>query len=397
MSASESRQSEVLTALVCPQCSAPVKVDDSQCPRCGVDLALAAALAERQVLASLPRARDLPFVADVILPRFGEFLLNHRYITEDQLHAALIRQHESAAAGRKITIGQILLEMGAVTREQLEWASIQQVRQLQTTLQESNRQLEQCVNQNVQELRRALQKLNELNQLKANFVSTVTHELRTPLSHIQGYRDLLANGLLGPINTGQREALEVIARATTHLGRLINELIRFAASAKGEMKVNLNPVSPNDLGVRVLEVSTPKAAEGNVQLRSEVPPSLPLVLADGDQIYWVVFQLLDNAIKFTPAGGEVSLRMERRDDRVRVSVRDTGIGIPPERVSEVFEPFHQLDSSSTRPYGGMGLGLALVQRLLEAHQSQIAVESQPGQGSIFSFELRLAPSSHTPD
>jgi predicted amidophosphoribosyltransferase len=124
MSASESRQSEVLTALVCPQCSAPVKVDDSQCPRCGVDLALAAALAERQVLASLPRARDLPFVADVILPRFGEFLLNHRYITEDQLHAALIRQHESAAAGRKITIGQILLEMSAVTREQLEWASI---------------------------------------------------------------------------------------------------------------------------------------------------------------------------------------------------------------------------------------------------------------------------------
>jgi signal transduction histidine kinase len=336
-------------------------------------------------------------VADVILPRFGEFLLNHRYITEDQLHAALIRQRESAAAGRKITIGQILLEMGAVTREQLEWASIQQVRQLQTTLQESNRQLEQCVNQNVQELRRALQKLNELNQLKANFVSTVTHELRTPLSHIQGYRDLLANGFLGPINTGQREALEVIARATTHLGRLINELIRFAASAKGEMKVNLNPVSPNDLGVRVLEASTPKAAEGNVRLRSEVPPSLPLVLADGDQIYWVVFQLLDNAIKFTPAGGEVILRMERRDDRVRVSVRDTGIGIPPERVSEVFEPFHQLDSSSTRPYGGMGLGLALVQRLLEAHQSQIAVESQPGQGSIFSFELRLAPSSHTPD
>src|SRR5574337_717421 len=220
MSTNESRLSEVLTTLVCPQCGAPVTADDSQCPRCSVDLALAAALAERQVLASLSPTPARPFVADVILPRFGEFLLNQHYITEDQLHAALTRQRESAAAGRKPTIGQVLLEMGVVTREQLDWASIQQVRQLQTTLQENNRQLEQAVNQNVQELRRALQKLNELNQLKANFVSTVTHELRTPLSHIQGYRDLLANGFLGPINTEQHEALEVIARATTRqIGR----------------------------------------------------------------------------------------------------------------------------------------------------------------------------------
>src|SRR5574341_2511449 len=99
MSASESRQSEVLTTLVCPQCGAPVTVDDSQCPRCSVDLALAAALAERQVLASLPPAPDRPFVADVILPRFGEFLLNQHYITEDQLHPAPTRQHDSAAPG----------------------------------------------------------------------------------------------------------------------------------------------------------------------------------------------------------------------------------------------------------------------------------------------------------
>jgi signal transduction histidine kinase len=110
-----------------------------------------------------------------------------------------------------------------------------------------------------------------------------------------------------------------------------------------------------------------------------------------EKIYWVLFHLLDNAIKFTPTGGEVWFTVEVLDQRLRLLVRDTGIGIPPERVREIFEPFHQLDGSLTRSYGGLGLGLALVRQIVELHGSQIEVESQPDQGSIFAFELALVP------
>jgi signal transduction histidine kinase len=140
----------------------------------------------------------------------------------------------------------------------------------------------------------------------------------------------------------------------------------------------------------VLEVSAPKAAEDNIALNAEIPARLPPTLADWEQIYWVVFQLLDNAIKFTPDNGSVTLAAEVRGPHLRLVVSDTGIGIPTDRIEELFEPFHQLDGSDIRRYGGMGLGLALVRRIVEAHQARIEVQSEVGRGSTFAFELPLA-------
>jgi signal transduction histidine kinase len=393
MTAQDADMTGASPALACPECGMIITTRESTCPTCGVDLALAAAFAEQEVWASMRPAQERPSVEPLSLPRFGDFLLKNGFVTDDQLQAALARQREAAAQGQPPTIGQVLFEMGVVTSAQLDAASVQQVRQLQERLIENNRQLQGYVNRYAQELWQALTKLDELNQLKANFLANIRHELRTPIAHIKGYTDMLALGYLGPISAEQRSALDVINQSTTHLEQLLNDLIRFASSAKGAMTIEPTPFSLNDLAARVIDTLASKAAAKEVLLRAEIPPTLPLVLADMEKIYWVLFHLLDNAIKFTPAGGEVHFTVQPLEKRLRVLVQDTGIGIPPERVREIFEPFHQLDGSLTRGYGGMGLGLALVRRIVELHGAQIEVESQPQRGSIFAFELALAPAA----
>lgn len=375
----------------CPQCRAPVQPADSTCPACGVNLAWAAAIAERQVLAVAPGASGaLTYTTDVILPRFGEFLVQSGDLTREQLQAALKRQSELAAQGHSLTIGQVLAGMGLLTRGQLELASIQQVKQLQAALQESNRQLEERVAQRTQELQEALHKLTEMSELKANFVANISHELRTPLVPIKLYNELMADGGLGPLTDQQAEALQVTQRATLRLEALVDNLIQFASSLKGELRLNPAAHSPTHLADQAVRASLPKAEKANVRLHTHYAPTLPPVLADGEKIRWVLFQLLDNAIKFTRAGGEVTLSIEPHAQQLRLSVRDTGIGIPADKLPELFQPFHQLDSSITRQYGGAGLGLALVKRIVEAHRTRVQIESEPGRGSTFWFELPIA-------
>ena len=319
--------------------------------------------------------------------------MRNGYLIETQLHMALEQQRELAAQGVRKTIGQVLLEMGFVSRVQLDVVSVQQTKELQETLQAKNRQLEETIVKSQEDLQQALHKLAEVSQLKANFVGTITHELRTPLSHIKGYRDLMARGVLGAITDDQKDALGVMERAAKHLDGLINDLLRFASNLKTGMELQQSAAMPNDLLERALEASASKAAERHINLGSDIPPHLPLVVADWEQIYWVVFQLLDNAIKFTADNGGVVLIAQVQEKLVRLTVRDTGIGIPANRIEELFVPFHQLDGTSTRRYGGMGLGLALVKRIVEAHQSRLKIESEVGRGSAFSFELPIAGES----
>jgi signal transduction histidine kinase len=139
--------------------------------------------------------------------------------------------------------------------------------------------------------------------------------------------------------------------------------------------------------LQVLDRSRPKAERQNIQLTYDLTPELPPVTADEEKLYWTLLQLVDNGIKFTPEGGSVTIIAADDDQRVRVTVRDTGIGIPPERLDDIFEPFRQLDGSSTRRYGGTGLGLALVRRILDAHGAHMEVQSTSGRGSAFSFGL----------
>jgi signal transduction histidine kinase len=133
-----------------------------------------------------------------------------------------------------------------------------------------------------------------------------------------------------------------------------------------------------------------KAQRGNVRIEIHLPSDLPPVHADGRKITWVISQLVDNGIKFTPSGGKVTLRAGGVSDRVWVTVEDTGVGIPASRMNELFEPFHQLDGSITRRQGGTGMGLYLCKQIVEAHGSKITLQSKEGSGSTFLFDLPIA-------
>jgi signal transduction histidine kinase len=390
---SESTSHIVEPAAICPRCRNAVGPRDVTCAGCGADLVLSSALAERLAISSVPAEPGLPYVGDMMLPRFGEFLISHGYITDVQLQDALSRQREQSGAGGRSTLGQVLLELGVMTRLQLEVASVEQVQELQGVLRQMNAQLEQRVADRTRELREAYQKLAELDRLKGNFIANVSHELRTPLTKIKGFNTLLAGGDLGPLTPEQNQALEVMGRGIGELERLIADLIQFASGTRGEMLLRRSAFSVADLMEWAVANHSERAVKRGIGVEVLAPPGLARVVADPEKIRWVLNQLLDNALKFTPAGGTVRFSAVQEGERMVVGVEDTGAGIAGDRLSELFEPFHQLDGSSTRRQGGAGLGLALVKLILEAHDSAIRVSSEPSVGSRFWFELPVEPAT----
>ncbi len=292
-----------------------------------------------------------------------------------------------AEAGEKRLLGQTLVEMGLVTRETIDMAITNQIIELHAALQDSNRTLELRVSERTAELKQALERLTELNQLKTNLISNVSHELRTPLAHIKGYVELLEEEELGELTLEQDKALSVINRATVRLGQLIDDLIAFSTASREGMELSLVSVNIPPLARDIFQRSKPKAEQEGVKLRMSIDKSLPAVRADEEKLSWVIYQLLDNAIKFTPKGGRVKLWAEHVSGFVTIAVSDTGIGIPAHKLDEIFQPFHQLDGSATRRYGGTGLGLALVKQIIDAHGSRISAESMEKKGSTFRFEL----------
>jgi signal transduction histidine kinase len=330
-----------------------------------------------------------PLTPEILVPRLGESLVSRNLLTEAQLQRALDYQHEQTQAGKPVLIGQAIIDLGFLDRPTLDRAVTEQIILLRQALEESNRNLERRVQERTSELQEALRKLADLNQLKANFVSNISHELRTPLTHVKGYIELLSTESLGPVNADQRKALNISQHAANRLQSLIDDLILFSVAERGELSLQLKSVNVSKIANEIAMHSQQKAHDANVTLLVEVEPDLPSIQADEQKISWVLLQLLDNAIKFTPANGKVILAIKRLEQSgmVDVIVSDTGIGIPKERFGEIFEPFHQLDGSATRRYGGTGLGLALVREIVEAHGSIISVKSVVGQGTSFSFPL----------
>ncbi len=357
------------------------------CPSCSVDLALVALLAERAYLDGLPGAAPIPATPEALVPRIGEYLIEQDLLTPEQLDLALKRQRELREQDESRLVGEIIVEMGFVDREVLDGVINRQIIALHAALQEANRNLEQRVAERTKELEQALASLTELNQLKANLISNVSHELRTPLAHIKGYMELLTSKQLGSLEEGQVSALDVIQRATQRLESLIEDLIEFSTSSREGISLRLHAFDVDELLNTVHQHALDRAKKGKIELAIETEESLPRVRGDMERLGWALNQLVDNAIKFTTEGGRVSLKAARDEDRVILSVEDTGIGIPPDRIDEIFLPFHQLDGSIQRRYGGTGLGLALVNLILEAHDTKVAVASEEGQGSTFSFTL----------
>jgi signal transduction histidine kinase len=336
---------------------------------------------------------------EILVPRLGETLLKMGLLEEDGLRKVLKLQQARAAEGRAILLGEAALELGLLDRPTLDRAVTEQIIALRNALEEANHSLERRVQERTIELRDALHRLSELNQLKANFISNVSHELRTPLTHLKGYLDLFAEGGLGPLSEDQARALEVCRRSSERLQSLIDDLLMFSQASQGTLTLEYEAVDLEHLCRQAVMSAVGKAEDRGIRLEAGIAADLPPARADGVKVAWVLAQLLDNGIKYTGRGGTVSLSAAEEathPGRVRLTVRDTGIGIAPEHLAEIFEPFHQLDSSSTRREGGTGLGLALVREIIQAHGSRLEVLSQVDSGTEISFTLLAMDASQHP-
>jgi len=227
----------------------------------------------------------------------------------------------------------------------------------------------------------------ELERMKSNFLSVVSHELKTPLHSIKGFVDIILMGKTGEISETQRDFLSTVRTQTDHLQSLIQDLLEFSRLESGQVKLRLEAVSIVGVTGRVMENLTPMADEKGVRLMTEVPSDFPLIEADRMRITQVITNLAHNAIKFTPKGGSVTMGAVDLGEQIRVSVSDTGIGIPPDEHEKVFDRFYQVDSTTTRPYRGTGLGLTICKHIVEYHQGMIWVEGEEGKGSAFLFTL----------
>ncbi len=331
---------------------------------------------------------------EMLVPRLGEHLVQRETITEADLKRGLAYQQEQREKNRTCLLGEALIELNLIERIDLDQAVTEQIIQLRSALQAANRNLERRVEERTAELQKALERLSELSQAKANFVSNISHELRTPLTHIKGYIELLITNSLGKTTGEQQQALDVCQRATSRLEGLVDDLIMFSLSSKGELTLKQDKTDLTVLAYSAVKIAAQRAEGRDVTVHAVVDKDIPFVKADAEKISWVLSQLIDNGIKFTPAGGRVVVNVKQEaENLVAVSVIDTGIGIPADKLKEIFEPFHQLDDSSTRRYGGTGLGLSLVRQIIEAHGSMIEVHSTEGRGTTFRFPLLVVTDS----
>jgi signal transduction histidine kinase len=328
---------------------------------------------------------------EMLVPRMGEYLIHKGLITAESLQKALTYQQEAMAKGTPILLGQALIELKFLERAELDQAVTEQIIQLRSALQMANQTLEHRVEERTAELQKALERVSELSQLKSNFIANISHELRTPLTHIKGYVELMVVGSLGPLTEEQHHALQVCQQSTNKLETLIEDLIMVSLASRGEMSVRQENVDICHLVNLAIKAHVPHAQERGVNLGTIIDENVPLVQADSQKISWVLHQLVDNGVKFTPSNGRVVVGVKHEGaNLVIVSVTDTGIGIPAGRLNDIFEQFHQLDGSATRHYGGTGLGLSLVRQIIEAHGSMLEVQSIEGHGSTFKFPLLAA-------
>ncbi len=250
------------------------------------------------------------------------------------------------------------------------------------------------------------EKLREADRIKSNFVATVSHELRTPLTSVIGYSEMLIEGMAGEMNPEQREYVGTIMEKGESLLSMITSILDLSKIESGNFSMKREPVLVEQSIQKALSDVTPQIAKKKLKLQTRVAQGLGRFSVDEEKFHRAVTNLLSNAVKFTPEGGIIALDADKFEGALpeetgrvfdpfvaennrflRVAVRDTGIGIAPDKKSKVFEPFYQVDSSSTREYGGTGLGLAIVKNFVEAHGGMVWVDSEIGKGSAFNFVI----------
>ena len=232
--------------------------------------------------------------------------------------------------------------------------------------------------------------LRRLEHVRTEFVANVSHELRTPLTAIHGYLETLLGGALEEPEHGRR-FLEIAFRHTERLGRLIDDLTDLSDIELGKVVLRLEPCALDEVVDSIIAIIAPRAARGQVQVSSEIAADLGAIKADHDRLVQILLNLVDNAVKYTPAGGAVRIGARRTAaGMVEVEVADTGIGIPRADLPRITERFYRVDRARSRELGGTGLGLAIVKHLVAAHGGELMIDSEPGVGTTIRFTLPTA-------
>lgn len=239
-----------------------------------------------------------------------------------------------------------------------------------------------------EELKRKTLEAQEASRLKSYFVSNVSHELRTPLNSIIGYTYLLLEGTYGSLDEAQRTSLEAVSRNAKELLILVNDILNLSRIESGKLSLEVDSVRLRPLIEEVLTAVKPLLTGKSLALQVKFAPGIGPLQTDGFKVKQILINLLSNAVKFTQ-NGKITLRVENRPEKkgIEMVIEDTGIGIPPEQLSKIFDPFYQADGDMTREYGGVGLGLTIVKELVAHLQGDIQVESHYGDGSTFTVFL----------
>lgn len=254
------------------------------------------------------------------------------------------------------------------------------------------------------ELRLTNAELERATRLKDEFLANMSHELRTPLNAILGMMESMQEGIFGPVNDKQIDAIRTVEKSANHLLSLINDILDVAKIESGQIELERRQVSIDYLCESSLAFIKQQALKKNIQLKTRIPRHLPDLLVDETRIRQALLNLLTNAVKFTPDNGSVTLtvswltpeQMLSPQTYLRFAVTDTGIGIAPENIARLFQPFVQIDSALNRQQTGTGLGLALVKQIVELHGGQVGLTSELGQGSCFTLDLPYEASVYSP-
>ena len=241
------------------------------------------------------------------------------------------------------------------------------------------------------EIKRKNIQLKKLDELKTTFLNVTSHELRTPMTTIKGYMQLLLKQGFGELNEEQKKSLDVVLRNTNRLDRLVQDILDTSLLESGSMKFSLEKTDMNQLMKEVAETLQPSAEIKGITITMDTEDDIPELVIDRDRIKQVCNDLVNNAIKFSPDGSVINVRAKKQEEKVLVEIQDHGKGISRDKQQKVFEPFYQIDSGMDRSFGGTGLGLFISRGIVLSHDGKIWVESEKGKGSIFRFMLPIKP------
>ncbi len=242
-----------------------------------------------------------------------------------------------------------------------------------------------------EEIRIENERLASSSKAKGEFLATMSHELRTPMNAIMGFSELMKEGMAGELNEKQKRFVDNVLTSARHLLALINDVLDLSKVEAGKIELVKETISVQDTVEEAITLIKERAAKRNVIINKELDSALEFIEADRLRIKQVLFNLLDNAVKFSkPEGGKVTIKAKREGNVAKFSVSDTGIGIKEENMDKLFHEFEQVSSGISRKYGGTGLGLAISKKLVELHGGKIRAESRFGEGSTFTFEMPIA-------